>query len=207
MDTVGEFVALLPRQGQPREPGDSGLQGTAQIGPGVAKLSPGAIWGLSRKRCSGAVGRRGETPRFPGHDASNFPEKARTRESSDPVLVDELVDTTAGRRVNYAQMAPGGSFATPGPHWVGIPANSAASSMPGHSGDTTRPSIRGRETPPPGPCVRAGRRAGSSQGDLAPVPVAAIGPLIERGHPDRLHRLVAWPRHPGSTTSVIRGTG
>jgi hypothetical protein len=35
-------------------------------GPGVAKLSPGAIWGLSRKRCLGTVESCNEFQRFSG---------------------------------------------------------------------------------------------------------------------------------------------
>ena len=43
--------------------------------PGLraAKLSAGATWGSSRKQCSGAVFRRGETPRFTRHDTGTFP--------------------------------------------------------------------------------------------------------------------------------------
>jgi 1-acyl-sn-glycerol-3-phosphate acyltransferase len=48
-------------------------------GPGVAKLSPSAIWELSRKQCSGAVVRGGETPRYTGHDTGTFPKRLELR--------------------------------------------------------------------------------------------------------------------------------
>src|SRR4051794_14968136 len=44
-----------------------------QGGPVVAKLSPGAVRELSRRQCSGAVFRRGKTPRSPRQDAETFP--------------------------------------------------------------------------------------------------------------------------------------
>jgi uncharacterized repeat protein (TIGR03803 family) len=62
------------------------LYGTAVSGPGVAKLSPGAIWGLSRKRCLEIPTERSESPSFPRVSCRNFPENDRSRESSRSVI-------------------------------------------------------------------------------------------------------------------------
>ena len=45
-----------------------------QMGPVPEKLSPSAIWGLSRKRCLGTHAERDEAPEFSGLGTENFPE-------------------------------------------------------------------------------------------------------------------------------------
>src|SRR5262245_13118133 len=85
------------------------------IGPGVAKLSPGAIRGLSRKRCSETVGRCGESRRVPGQHLGNFPEDGRTRESRHLALEAMLIIINARRGEHCAHLAPDDSFATPRP--------------------------------------------------------------------------------------------
>ena len=98
-------------------PGEAAELGLLQ-GPGVAKLSPSAIWGLSRKRCSETVSRRGESRCFPGQDLGNFPEERRSRESSVLLPATGTLASSPIRFERYGQMAPGDSFADTGGEFV-----------------------------------------------------------------------------------------